>query len=131
MLIITILLLKDFVFNIAMPRLLNFAVSSLEALAGIIVCVIGILALLSAVGLKFHPNPKTPSITGVIINSLGYLCTTVIKAIGWLVRTVTLVVIPRVFNGCREFFSSNMNLNAIVSNLLAILVTIIVVVVII
>lgn len=133
MLIITYLLLRNFVMNFAIPRMYAFAMASLESVLFIIIWGIGILALLSAVGLKFNQNSNRnrPSITGVLLSGFRFICVTFIQAIGWIIRTTILVIIPRVFIESRRVFTQDVGLKPIVSNLLAILVTVIVVIIII
>lgn len=57
-----------------------------------------------------------------IFRGIGYLCRTLFQALGWIIRN-TFRMIPRVFNGSRRTFNQ-MGLNAVISNILAVIVVI-------
>ena len=69
-------------------------------------------------------NNLGSTVVGGIFRAIGYICRTIITAIGWIIRNI-FRMIPRVFNGSRRTFNQ-IGINALVSNLLAIVVVVIV-----
>ena len=84
--------------------------------------------LFGAVGMRISNNLGS-TVVGGIFRAIGYICHTIIRAIGWIVRNI-FKMIPRVFNGSRRTFRQ-IGINALVSNLLAVVVVVIAVAIII
>ena len=117
-----------FVVNVALPQLGSYADALLEPVMTIVITLAGIVMLFGAVGLKISNNLGS-TIVGGIFRITGYLCHTIIKAIGCIIR-YTFRLIPRVFTESRRAFSQ-MGLSTLLSNLLSVMVVTIVVAIII
>lgn len=117
-----------FIINVVVPQLAAYANALVEPVMTIIITLAGILMILGAMGIRISNNLGS-TILGGIFRVVGYLGRTLIQAIGWIVRN-TFRIIPIVFNGSRRTFTQ-LGLNSLVSNLLALVVVVIVVVIII
>ncbi|MCI8384185.1 MAG: hypothetical protein HFJ33_04905 [Clostridia bacterium] len=117
-----------FFMNVALPQIGAYAQALLEPIMVMVITLVGIVMLFGAVGMKISNNLGS-TIVGGIFKAIAYICQTILRAIGWIIRNI-FRIIPRVFYGSRRTFNQICN-NALVSNLLAIIVVIIVLVVII
>ena len=112
-----------FIMNVALPQIGAYAQALLEPVMVIVITLAGIVMLFGAVGMKISNNLGS-TVVGGIFRAIGYICQTIIRAIGWIIRNI-FRMIPRVFNGSRRTFNQ-IGINALVSNLLAIVVVVIV-----
>lgn len=110
------------------PQVGAYAEALLEPIMTIVIALCGMIMLLGAVGIKVSNNLGSTVVSG-LFRACGYIFRTIIQAIGWIIRQL-VALIPRVFNGSRRFFRQA-GANAVVSNLLAVLATVLVVVIII
>ena len=117
-----------FFVNVAVPQISAYAQALLEPIMVIVITLAGIVMLFGAVGMKISNNLGSTVVSG-IFRGIGYLCRTLIQAIGWIIRN-TFRMMPRVFNGSRRTFKQ-LGMNAAVSNILAVVVVIVFVAVII
>lgn len=116
------------VVNVVLPQIASYAFALFECVIVITITLIGIVILLKPLGLKV-PNTIGSTIVGGISKVVGYLCRSLFKAIGWIIRK-TLRIIPRIFNGSKLKLRQ-LGINALGSNVLAALVVIIVLIIII
>lgn len=112
-----------FIVNVVIPQFGAYAQALLQPVMVIVITLAGIVMLFGAVGMKISNNLGS-TVVGGIFRAIGYICRTIIRAIGWIVRNI-FRMIPRVFNGSRRTFGQ-MGMNALVSNLLAVVVIVIV-----
>lgn len=112
-----------FIMNVALPQIGAYAQALIEPVMVIVITLAGIVMLFGAVGMKISNNLGS-TVVGGIFRAIGYICRTIITAIGWIIRNI-FRMIPRVFNGSRRTFNQ-IGINALVSNLLAIVVVVIV-----
>ncbi len=112
-----------FIMNVALPQIGAYAQALIEPVMVIVITLAGIVILFGAVGMKISNNLGS-TVVGGIFRAIGYICRTIITAIGWIIRNI-FRMIPRVFNGSRRTFNQ-IGINALVSNLLAIVVVVIV-----
>ena len=110
-----------FLVNVAMPQIGAYAQALLEPIMVIVITLAGIVMLFGAVGMKISNNLGSTVVSG-IFRGIGYLCRTLFQALGWIIHN-TFRMIPRVFNGSRRTFNQ-MGLNAVISNILAVVVVI-------
>ena len=111
-----------FIVNVALPQIGAYAQALLEPVMVIVITLAGIVMLFGAVGMKISNNLGSTVVSG-IFRAIGYVCRTIIRAIGWIIRNI-FRMIPRVFNGSRRTFNQ-LGMNALVSNLLSIIVTVV------
>ena len=111
-----------FIVNVALPQIGALAQALLEPVMVIVITLAGIVMLFGAVGMKISNNLGSTVVSG-IFRAIGYVCRTIIRAIGWIIRNI-FRMIPRVFNGSRRTFNQ-LGMNALVSNLLSIIVTVV------
>ena len=90
----------------------------------IIVVIVGIVILLSSIGI----NLGTIIIRG-ISKGINYLCRTLLQSIEWIILS-TLRLLPRVFNRSKNTFTQ-MGLNPLLSNSMAVLTTVLTLIIII
>lgn len=112
-----------FIMNVALPQIGAYAQALIEPVMVIVITLAGIVMLFGAVGMKISNNLGS-TVVGGIFRAIGYICRTIIAAISWIIRNI-FRMIPRVFNGSRRTFNQ-IGINALVSNLLAIVVVVIV-----
>ena len=105
-----------------------YASALVEPVVIIVIMLAGIVMMLGAVGMKVSNNLGATIANG-IFQAIGYVVRIIIQAIGWIIRN-TLRLLPRVFRESRRTFTQ-MGLNAGLSNLFAVLVTAVVLVIII
>ena len=110
-----------FIVNVAVPQISTYAQALLEPIMVIVITLAGIVMLFGAVGMKISNNLGS-TVVGGIFRGIGYLCRALFQALGWIIRN-TFRMIPRVFNGSRRTFNQ-MGLNAVLSNILAVVVVI-------
>lgn len=110
-----------FLINVAMPQIGAYAQALLEPIMVLVITLAGIVMLFGAVGMKISNNLGS-TVVGGIFRGIGYLCRTLLQAIGWIIRN-TFRMIPRVFNGSRRTFNQ-IGLNAVISNIFAVVVVI-------
>lgn len=118
-----LIVLYLFIMNVALPQIGAYAQALIEPVMVIVITLAGIVMLFGAVGIKISNNLGS-TVVGGIFRAIGYICRTIITAIGWIIRNI-FRMIPRVFNGSRRTFNQ-IGINALVSNLLAIVVVVIV-----
>lgn len=112
-----------FIMNVDWLQIGAYAQALLEPIMVIVITLAGIVMLFGAVGMKISNNLGSTVVDG-IFRAIGYICRTIITAIGWIIRN-TFRMIPRVFNGSRRTFNQ-IGINALVSNILALVVVVIV-----
>lgn len=110
------------VVNTLLPRIGAYAQALLEPAMIIILTLVGITIILGAVGMRISNNLGS-TIVGGIFRGIGYLCRTLLNALGWIVRS-TFRMIPRIFRYARRTFGQ-MGLSVALSNVLATLVVIV------
>lgn len=113
---------------VAVPQIGAYSHALLESIMVIVITLAGIVMLFGTVGMKISNNLGS-TVVGGFFRGIGYLCRRVFQAIGWIISN-TFRLMPRIFNGSRRTFNQ-MGLNAVVSNILAIIVVIVFVAVII
>lgn len=111
-----------FIVNVAVPQISAYAQSLLEPIMVIVITLAGIVMLFGAVGMKISNNLGS-TVVGGIFRGVGYLCRILLQALGWVIRN-TFRMMPRVLNGSRRTFNQ-MGLNAVLSNILAVVVVIV------
>lgn len=111
-----------FIVNVVIPQLGAFTNALIEPVMIIVITLAGITMLFGAVGMRISNNLGA-TIVGGILRGIGYVCRTIINAIGWILRN-TFRMIPRVFNGSRQVFNQ-MGMSTVVSNILAIIAVVI------
>ena len=114
--------------NVVIPQLGAYAQALLEPVMVIVITLAGIVMLFGAVEMRISNNLGS-TVIGGIFRAIGYIGRTIIGATGWIVRNI-FRMIPRVFNGSRRTFRQ-IGMNALVSNLLAVVVVVVVLVIII
>ncbi len=112
-----------FIMNVDWLQIGAYAQALLEPIMVIVITLAGIVMLFGAVGMKISNNLGSTVVDGMF-RAIGYICRTIITAIGWIIRN-TFRMIPRVFNGSRRTFNQ-IGINALVSNILALVVVVIV-----
>lgn len=117
-----------FIVNVILPQLGTMAYSLLEPVMIIVMILAGIVMLFGVVGMKISSNLGSTVVNG-IFKAIGYICKTIIQAIGWIIRSIARFI-PRLFTGSRKMFT-DIGLNAVLSNILATVVTAIVLIIII
>lgn len=110
-----------FLLHVAMPQIGAYAQALLEPIMVIVITLAGIVMLFGAVGMKISNNLGS-TVVGGIFRGIGYLCRILFQAIGWIIRN-TFRMMPRVFNESRRAFNQ-MGLNAVLSNIFAVVVVI-------
>lgn len=111
-----------FIVNVAVPQISAYAQALLEPIMVIVITLAGIVMLFGVVGMKISNNFGS-TVVGGIFRGVGYLCRILLQALGWVIRN-TFRMMPRVFNGSRRTFNQ-MGLNAVLSNILAVVVFIV------
>lgn len=111
-----------FIINVALPQIVAYANASIITIMVIVTILAGIVMLFGAVGMRISNNLGA-TIVGGILRGIGYVCRTIINAIGWILRN-TFRMIPRVFNGSRQVFNQ-MGMSTVVSNILAVIAVVI------
>ncbi len=105
-----------------LPMVGAYAQALLEPSIAIIITIASIILLFASVGVRISNNLASTCVGG-IFQVIGYTCRTLIRAIGWIVRTV-FGMVPRIFNGCQRLFSQ-VGMNALASSVLSVLVVVI------
>ena len=123
-----LLALYFFIVNVALPQIGAYAQALNQPTMIIIITLAGIVMMFGAVGMKISNNLGSTIVSG-IFRGIGYVGRSIVRGIGWIVRSITRAI-PRVFNGSRRTFVQ-WGLNQVLSNLLAIFVTLLVVAIII
>ena len=111
-----------FIVNVAVPQISAYAQALLEPIMVIVITLAGIVMLFGVVGMKISNNFGS-TVVGGIFRGVGYLCRILLQALGWVIRN-TFRMMPRVFNGSRRTFNQ-MGQNAVLSNILAVVVVIV------
>lgn len=117
-----------FITNVVIPQFGAYAQALVKPVTIILITLAGIVMLFGSVGMRISNNLGTTVVSG-FFQAISYICRTIISAISWIVRHI-FRMIPRVFNGSRQTFVQ-MGMNALVSNLLAVVVVVVVVAIII
>ena len=106
-----------------LPRIGSYALSLLDLIMPIVIVLAGIVLLFGAVGFKISNNLGS-TVTNGIFRAIEYLVRTLVNAIGWIIRAISRFM-PRVYRESRRVYS-DMGLNSFVSNLLAVITTVLV-----
>ena len=106
-----------------LPRMGAYALTLLDLIMPIVIVLAGIVLLFGAVGFKISNNLGS-TVTNGIFRAIGYLVRTLVNAIGWIIRAISRFM-PRVYRESRRVYS-DMGLNSFVSNLLAVITTVLV-----
>ena len=106
--------------NFVFPKVQAFATAMFEPVIITLIVLAGIVMLLGSVGMKVSTNLGA-TIVVVLANAIGYIVRTFIQAIRWAFRT-TARLTPRVFYVSRNFFTAR-GLNPQLSNILAVMVS--------
>ena len=124
-----IIALYNFFMDSFLPTAGVYLRATVYGFGPIVILLIGMMIMLSAVGIRVPANLGSNIVSGLF------------KGIGFLFKKLTALIalicvgiarfIPKVFYGTREFFSKSPKINPVVGNLLAMLITIIVIVIII
>ena len=117
-----------FIMNVALPQIAVYAEALIEPVMIIVITLAGLVMILGAVGMKVSANLGSTIVNG-IFRGIGYVFQAMFHAIGWIVKS-SFRLLPRVFAGARKTFTQ-WGLNSVWSNVLAVLVTVIVLVIII
>ena len=123
-----IIALYFFIMNIALPKIGAFTESLLEPVIAIAITIAGIVMIFGAVGIPISNNLGASIVNG-IFRGIGYIFQMLFRAISWIVRS-TFQLLPQVFVESRRIFTQ-IGLNPMLSNALAALVTVLVLVIII
>lgn len=115
-----LLALYYFIMNVAVPQVGTYAQALLEPVIVISITLAGIVMIFGAVGIKISNNLGSTIMNG-IFRAIGYLFQLLFRAIAWIVRS-TFRLLPRVFAENRRVFTQ-LGLNPVLSNALAVLVT--------
>ena len=78
--------------------------------------------LFGSVGMTISNNLGA-TIVSAIFRAIGYLCHTIIMALGWIIRN-TFRMIPHIFNGSMRIFNE-LGINTLLSNVLSIIIVVI------
>ncbi len=114
--------------NVVIPQIGAYVQGLLDPVMAIIITIAGIVIIFSAVGIKISNNLGSTIVSG-IFRAIGYIVRTIFRAIGWIVRNI-FRIIPRVFAESRRTFKG-FGLNALASNLLAVVVVVVIIAIII
>lgn len=123
-----LILLYLFLAKVVLPKLGASAQALLGPVMVIVITMAGIVMLFGAVGLKISNNLAS-TVVGGIFQAIGYICKQIIKAIGWI-ASIICKMIKRAFNESRRCFRQ-MGLKDCLSNLLAIAVVFMILIIII
>lgn len=123
-----IIALYFFIVNVVIPQLSAYAEAMLEPIMTIVIVAAGIVMLFGAVGMRISANMGSTIVSG-IFHAIGFICRTIISAIGWIIRN-TFMILPRVFRGSRRLYR-NMGASDTVSTLLGFLTAVVTLIVII
>ena len=111
-----------FIVNVLIPKLGAYGNALLEPIMVIVITLAGIVILFGAIGIKISNNLGS-TVVGGIFRAIGFICRTIINAIGWIIVN-TFRMIPRVFNESRRVFNQ-LGMNTFFSNIFAIIAVII------
>jgi hypothetical protein len=114
--------------NVVLPDVAALMGAIFEPLMVCVIIFIGFVMLFGAVGMNISRNLGA-TVAGRLLDAIGYVGRTIIRGIGWCIRSFCRFI-PRVFTGSRTTFNG-MGLTPAASNLLALIITTLVVVVII
>lgn len=117
-----------FIVNVVLPQMGAYAQVLIRPIMLILITLAGIVMMFGAVGMRISNNLGSTVVNG-IFRAIGYIGTTIIRGIVWIVRSITRAI-ARVFNGSRRTFVQ-CGLNQVLSNFLAMLVTLVIVAIII
>ena len=110
-----------FIVNVVIPQIGFYGQTLLEPVMVTVITLAGIVMLFGAVGFRISSNLGS-TVVGGIFNAIGYIGSSLIHGIGWIIRSIFNAV-PRVFNESRRLFSGY-GLEPWISNALAVIVTI-------
>ncbi len=115
--------------NVVLPLLIAVTNGLLPTIMTCVIILAGIAIAMSAVGMPVNAGGVTFGVVSAITRALIYIGRSIIRGIGWIVRTVANFL-PRVFRGTRRELT-RAGMNRILANIIAVLVTIVVLAVII
>lgn len=118
-----LILIYNFIKNVALPHIGAFARALFEPTMIIVIMVAGIVLLFGAAGFKISNNLGS-TVIGGIFRAIGYVCRSIIQGVAWIIRSI-FRMIPRLFNESRRTFRQ-MGLSEFLSNLLSLLTTLVV-----
>lgn len=99
--------------------------ATINGLGPIIIVLVGMMILLSAVGIRVSANLGSTIVSG-LFKGIGFFFKKLIGAIA-IIALGIVHFIPKVFYGTRAFISRNFGLKPVASNLFALLVVILVI----
>jgi len=123
-----IIALYFFIKTNLIPELSAYADAMLEPIMTIVIALFGMVMLFGAVGMRISENMGS-TILSAIFSALGFICRTIISAIGWIIRN-TFALLPRVYRGSKHLYN-DMGASDTVSTLLGILTAVVTLIVII
>lgn len=85
-----------------LPRLQIYGLELMDSIMPVVIMIAGIIMLFGAVGIRISNNLGS-TIIGAFFRAIGYLCRTIIQAIGWIIRN-TFRLLPRIHNESRRIF---------------------------
>ena len=109
-----------FFLNVVLPQIAAYARVFFGSAIVICITLFGISMIFRAVGLNWFEKILLMGIGG-IFKAIRYICSGIIRVIGWIFSTIFRMV-PYVFYRSREMFN-RIGINHLGSNLLAIIVT--------
>lgn len=112
-----------FIVNVVIPQIGAYASALLEPVMVITITLAGLVMIFGAVGIRISNNLGSTVVNG-IFRAIGYVGRSLFQGIAWVIRSV-FNLLPRVFVESRRVFSQ-MGLNTTLSNLFAVLVTVLV-----
>ena len=118
-----LLSLYFFIMNVALPQVGAYAEALIEPVIVIAITLAGIVMIFGAVGIKISNNLGSTIMNG-IFRGIGYLFQVLFRAIAWIVKS-TFHLLPRVFAESRRIFSQ-FGISPVLSNILAVVVTMLV-----
>ena len=114
--------------NVVLPHSTDFLAEILNIIMPCFIIFFGIVLLFGVVGINIS-NKLGFTVIGGFIKAIGYICTSIINLIKWIIIGI-FRIIPKVFLGSRRYFAKK-GCNGLARNILAGIVTAIVIAVII
>ena len=119
-----LIILYLFIVNTLVPKMVAYAQIFFEPIMVTIIVVSGIIMLFGAAGMRISNNLGSTIIGGIFM-AIGYIVRMLVRAVSWIILNI-LRLIPRFFYESRRTFSQ-MGANNLLSNIFAVLTTIIVI----
>lgn len=117
-----------FIVKTAVPQIGAYVHTLTVPFLTIVITLAGIVMLFGAVGMRISQNLGS-TVIGGIFNGVGYICRTIIHAIGWVI-TNFFRIIPRVYNGSNREFT-RFGIGPLASNILSFVIVLLVIAIII